>query len=85
MPIILLILAAGVLILLALTGTVAGPWYIIGLPIIFIAGLFLMLRGAADESGGGAGSTPEPTGMPRSSAATNGSAAETANERVGQS
>ena len=82
MPFAVAAVLAILLFVLLLTGMVAGPWFIIGIPVILIVGGLLMMRSAAEERGRGSGTTrtPEPTGMPRSSS----SGAETANERVGQ-
>jgi hypothetical protein len=83
MPFILLG-AVAVLFVLLLTGTVAGPWFVIGIPVILVGAIVLMLRSAHEETGGGATGAPEPTGVPRSSASRNGDRGGTANERVGQ-
>ena len=76
--------AVAVLFVLLLTGTVAGPWFVIGIPVVLVGAFLLMLRSAHKETGGGATRTPEPTGTPRSSASRNGASGGTANERVGQ-
>jgi hypothetical protein len=76
--------AAAVLFVLLLTGTVAGPWFVIGIPVIVVGAIALMLRSAHEETGGGATRSPEPTGVPRSSASSTGAPGATANERVGQ-
>ena len=80
MPLAVAAILCVLLFVMLLTGTVAGPWFIIAIPVILVVGTVLMVRSAAEGAGGGATGAPEPTGMPRSS----GGGAETANERVGQ-
>lgn len=74
----LLVGTAVLLLVLLLTGTVAGAWFVIGIPVILVGGLFFILRSAREETAG-VTDRPEPTGRPRG-----GTGDGTANERVGQ-